>query len=415
MNVSQFEQLLFEEETSTLDFKQCQYAFVKAADEDKAELLKDLLGFANAWRRSTAFILIGVKEVRGGRSEVVGIGAAEQLDDHALQQFVNNQTNRPVPFHYEAFGYEGKQVGIIQVEVPRGRPYFLKKDFGRLKRNEVYVRRGSSTDPTKPAGPDEIAQMGSGNPWTGAADASLSVEFALAKREQRLGCELEWQAENCRMPAADDIPPLKEQSQEIALPGGRSFHVPNISAANVFERLNSKYYVELANYLRFRKLVREVRLVITNTGEVPAQDVRLEFTLPHGAGLGVFDWRDAPEQPARRTSVVGVPAAMRKLKYRAAMEQAGAVDIERTDHETKLEINGGSLQPGRSVWTDSFFLGVGTSRTVELRGVIYAANLPKPQECTLAIRATISETSMGVDELLAFDNASAEEADESDT
>jgi hypothetical protein len=33
-----------------------------------------------------------------------------------LQQFVNNLTNRPVRFQYEAFGFEGKQVGIIRIE-----------------------------------------------------------------------------------------------------------------------------------------------------------------------------------------------------------------------------------------------------------------------------------------------------------
>jgi predicted HTH transcriptional regulator len=112
MNDALFERLLYEEESPTLDFKKEQYRFAKASDEDKSELLKDVLGFANAWRRSEAYILIGVEEVRGGRSNVVGILATDHLDDHALQQFVNNQTNRPILFHYEAFGFEGKQAGL---------------------------------------------------------------------------------------------------------------------------------------------------------------------------------------------------------------------------------------------------------------------------------------------------------------
>ena len=38
-----FEQLLHEEETTTLDFKQAQYKFKKATETEKSEFLKDLL------------------------------------------------------------------------------------------------------------------------------------------------------------------------------------------------------------------------------------------------------------------------------------------------------------------------------------------------------------------------------------
>jgi len=40
MNDALFEQLLYEEESATLDFKRDQYPFAKATDEDKSELLK---------------------------------------------------------------------------------------------------------------------------------------------------------------------------------------------------------------------------------------------------------------------------------------------------------------------------------------------------------------------------------------
>lgn len=82
MDAALFEVLLHEEEGSTLDFKRDQYRFAKASLDDKAELLKDLLGFANALRRADAYILIGVEDVRGSRGNVVGV--SEHLDDHSL-------------------------------------------------------------------------------------------------------------------------------------------------------------------------------------------------------------------------------------------------------------------------------------------------------------------------------------------
>lgn len=130
MNDGLFERLPYEEESTTLDFKKEQYRFVRASDEDKSELLRDILGFANAWRRSEAYILVGVEDVRGGRGNVVGISPIDHLDDHSLQQFVNNLTNRPVRFHYEALGFE--DLHIRPADGRDGRPRLVDVVLDRL-------------------------------------------------------------------------------------------------------------------------------------------------------------------------------------------------------------------------------------------------------------------------------------------
>ena len=160
------EQLLHEEESATLDFKRDQYPFDCADDNVKSELLKDVLSFANAWRRTDAYILVGVEDVKGGRSNPVGV--ASHIDDAKLQQFVNSKTNRPIAFSYEATNVVGVQIGVIRIEVQE-RPYFLKKNYGRLKTEAVYMRRGSST---AVADPGEIHAMGA---------ASARVEGAIDK------------------------------------------------------------------------------------------------------------------------------------------------------------------------------------------------------------------------------------------
>src|ERR1700676_3696396 len=73
MDVQLLEGLLYREESETLDFKRDQYPFDRANDDERAELLKDLLAFANAWRTTDAYILVGVEEVRGNRSIVHGV------------------------------------------------------------------------------------------------------------------------------------------------------------------------------------------------------------------------------------------------------------------------------------------------------------------------------------------------------
>lgn len=155
MNDTLLEQLLNEDESTTLDFKEAQYPFDGASNEQKSELLKDILAFTNAWRRTDAYILIGVQEIKGGRSRVVGI--QNHLDDANLQQFVNSKTQRPIEFSYRGYPFEGLQLGIITIPVQEHPVFLDQKDYGKLRKNVVYIRRNSST---VEANPDEIARMG---------------------------------------------------------------------------------------------------------------------------------------------------------------------------------------------------------------------------------------------------------------
>jgi len=66
MKTEQLDQLLYESESVCLDFKEMQYKFENASNDDKSEILKDIIGFANAWRRTEAYILIGVREEEDG-------------------------------------------------------------------------------------------------------------------------------------------------------------------------------------------------------------------------------------------------------------------------------------------------------------------------------------------------------------
>ena len=55
MDTRQLDALLSEDEGTALDFKRDQYPFEDATDEQKSELLKDMLAFANAWRRECVY------------------------------------------------------------------------------------------------------------------------------------------------------------------------------------------------------------------------------------------------------------------------------------------------------------------------------------------------------------------------
>jgi hypothetical protein len=382
MNTALFERLLYEEETATLDFKKEQYLFVKASDDEKSELLKDILGFANSFRRTDAYILIGVEDVRGGRSNVVGIAESAQLQDHSLQQFVNNLTNRPIRFHYEAFTFNGMQVGVIKIEQQSG-PFYLKRDFGKLRKTEVYVRRGSSTDPSKPALPDEIAQMG----FVATPEvAQLVVEFAELSSDASLGPTCQLEAEFCEMPAKSEIPLLRDPTLGV-------FVIPTVDG-----HTNKQYFRELAHFEFVRRLFRPIRVVVKNSGSVAANMVRCEIEHPVGNGVVIIDSSDRPRVPKRRSSFYdALPVG--GIRLNPQLRNPGDVSIDEDENRYRIEIDCSDMQPGRRVWSEKLYIGIRESGEVSLRGKIFAANLPSPQEFTLQIRAEVTQVKMSFAEL----------------
>jgi len=243
MDKSLIEALLYEDESTTLDFKREQYPFEKASDGYKSELLKDILAFANAWRRTEAHILVGVEEVKGGRSIVKGI--THHLDEASLQQFVNSKTNRPVNFSYQAIQYEEKQIGIIQIAVQE-RPIYLKENFGKLSKETIYIRRGSSTGC---ADPDEIARMGAAIAVLSQVP-SLDLQFAETEKHIKMGTGIDLQSEVLQLPSKSQIPRASSGDYFVSL----------------VDVVNVAYYQEFADYLFYTTLLRPMGFSLKNTG-----------------------------------------------------------------------------------------------------------------------------------------------------
>src|SRR5207245_718297 len=120
VNISELAALLQCSESETLDFKSKQYPFTGATDEEKSELLKDIVAMANAWKTSDGFILIGIEEKH---ERVVGVcGADATLHDHDVQQFINTKINRPVSFRIELQSYQNATLTIVHIDKVQFRP-----------------------------------------------------------------------------------------------------------------------------------------------------------------------------------------------------------------------------------------------------------------------------------------------------
>lgn len=395
MNDDLMEQLLHEGESASLDYKRDQYPFAGATDDDKSELLKDVLAFANGWRHAEAYILIGVDEVTGGRSVVAGVSG--HIPENDLQQFVNSKTNRTVTFSYRAYPFEGKQVGVVTIP-QQDRPIYLTKNYGKLQKHVVYYRQGTTT---AIATPDDIAKMGK-NQTVVDQEPSLTVLFADINQELSLSDRVAWAVEYCQVPESKQIPKLTDKPNYISNPlSGRRISIPSMSELDPYYQLNERYYRQLAEYEYCKRLFRKTRFVVSNTGNTPASDVRLELTVPKNQSVVIMSPSKFPEIPKRRVDRF-TAEALQNVQFRSPIRRAGKVDIDENDHRFRVIMDCGDLQPGRQVWSDKFYIGVGTSSEVELVGHLLSANLAGPMVFKLVIEATVAQSEMTVSELLSL-------------
>jgi Putative DNA-binding domain len=375
MNAELFESLLYQAESETLDFKVDQYPFEAATDVQKSELLKDILAFANAWRRSDAYILIGVEEVRGGRSIVRGL--SKQLLNHSLQQFVHSKTNKAMSFNYEELQVEGLPVAAITIPLQE-RPVYLTKDFGRLRANAVYIRRGDSTGE---APPDEMVKMAQAGI---AADSqpSLNLEFADLPNRKTMGTTAQLATVEFRMPDPDSIP-------DYGRVGHGSYVLPAAVSGN-----NSDYLREVAEYLSTYGRFQPIGFAVRNASTAAAINVVLRMRVS-SEFVEVRSQEDMPEEPSRTWLARIRPAAPFLPKSRVTVSNHSDF------YDVRIDI--GTIQPGITEFSpEPIFLGAPEPFDLSLEAVLSGDNVRVPIVETLAIQAQSESREISISDLRKF-------------
>lgn len=377
------DQLLFEEEGNTLDFKSEQYRFSVATDQEKSELLKDIIAFANAWRRTDAYILIGVKEVKGGRSEIMGI--SEHLDDAQLQQFINSKTQRPIDFSYKTVQHDGQQIGVIQIPVQR-RPFYLKNDFGKLKRNVVYIRRGSSTDI---ASPDEVSIMGGEANGIYQGAPSLEAFLITGQHDEIVEKRLERKLINMTIPDDEQFPDYYVERS-------------NISGLHMLSFENQDYYRDRAKYLQASSRIRAFKIGVKNSGTIAARDVKVIFNVRNeDKSYIACKLNDLPNKPQKSKNHLPV------LHSYNTIRKDPDISVKNIPQGWRLTCYLGKVQPKDMViTTDCFCIGSLISQSIRLEVQVFSDDLPEPKQEALIIDFDVEERLFSVNDFLPKTKAS---------
>ena len=111
-------------------------------DDARGELIKDIAAIANASPTSYVFSVYGVNL----KHPDVIVGISQGYDDARLQELIRGKIEPAVEFLYYEVAFATKVVAVIQIHPTRKRPHVIRVDIGRVRKGQIPIRRGSSTD-----------------------------------------------------------------------------------------------------------------------------------------------------------------------------------------------------------------------------------------------------------------------------
>lgn len=349
--------LRYKSEGTDIDFKSEQYRFVNGSDENKAEMLKDILAVANAWRDGTGYILLGFRDRRPHPAEVVGISSS--IDDASLQQFVHGKVKPKLTFTYEEHIYEGKTVALIAIPKQK-RTFYLAKPFGKLKSNVVYVRRGSSTDEAEPP---EIAAMTVADSGRGDMQVVLSV---LTMNDDELPVELDRRFLRFTEAFPDYARP------RVTGPFGMDFRSP-------LTYDNSDFWREYAEFVRVHEGIVMLQLVLRNSSAVQLSNAKIEVLAEplDKQGCEILRGRDVPEEPRLQRDLVVNTRDFQATPLQ--LDRQVVVDNDRATPACSIRV--GTLLPGEQARSGDTIgvLPLGPGQ-MKLRFRILASELAAPKQ-----------------------------------
>lgn len=394
MNPPDITTLLNMSESDALDFKSGQYKFWNpATDDEKSELLKDIIAFANSFKTGDAFIVIGVTEKNQRKDQVVGV--AVHLKDNEVQQFVNAKTNRRVEFLVHSSTAEGQPIDIIQISQKQERPICLAKSFGKVKANEVWVRVGSSS---AIATPDQIAAMARADQKAILGETRIALEWAHPKTRTRLGSEVTLTGVRLAFP-----PPATPSPAPIRpMPIERTF--AQLSSLEQFMRPAQPVSFsvnfgppadELVRYHQLRALACPIRIWLKNLGAKNAANVNVKIILPKAEGLTLYDEWSFPKKPrGKLDAFLGGVSRMPVDTH-----------LRETPTEWIIELSARTVQPQDEFWSlDDIYIAATSNVTLDAAATIFADDLAKPIEVALKIHTKIIKREFSAADFEAHDD-----------
>lgn len=381
----------YENENTNLDFKAIQYK------KDKYEsFIKDMISMANSKSSEDRFLIIGVNHKANGDRDIIGI-KEDFVDEAIYQQIVSENVEPEIEFKYYPYKIDSIKIGVFHIPNCINPPYMLKKDFGKLKKGDSFIRKGShQTRVTRKDIDYYIEQNINASRFTGTISLKFSNSFSktlILKPVENLEFPSDKAAKKIEKVIKDKEEKLKITNDEIAIMllnqgfsmiGGTSYENRGISTLK--ENLISvkeTYQDDDLHYL-FEVKSEKINLTIKNSGKEYLEDASIEVFFVKNEKFLIANY--VQNEPENRSWVDRLNYVPSQLSW----ESINYPEIIENEKEYVIFVNIGDLKHNipENVFQVPIRFVAGQScigEEITVRTKVYGKNLPKPIEDKLKI------------------------------
>jgi hypothetical protein len=280
----------YENESTYLDFKSIQYK-----RHTHESFLKDILSMANADYFGSKYIVTGVKPNGDGTRDILGI-VETIIDEATYQQLIEENIEPSLSITYTPFMLDSHLLYVFTISNTIDQPYMLKKDFGNLKKGQMFIRKGSTQLPVLRA---DINRMLSQKNENLVTNDSISVKFEDGSDQKTLtpitGIDLpsnyqlnDVQREIKKRKAPPDLSrAITGIIHHFPLPG-RYDRLTDEQLQERLKKIPEIYWEDDLHYL-FEKKGSLLNFEIRNNGAGYVEDASIKVVIPKSQGLIVAE------------------------------------------------------------------------------------------------------------------------------
>tara|TARA_R110000868_G_scaffold29420_8_gene109463 strand:+ start:3886 stop:5073 length:1188 start_codon:yes stop_codon:yes gene_type:complete len=376
----------FENENSYIDFKANQYHKTQ-----NAELLKDILAFANSSSPGDKYIIIGVKVHPDGQRDFIGIKEDQILDSSSYEQLVRANIEPDLNIEFFIHRFQNQKYGVFRIVEPKDKPYLIKKDYSKLKKGESLIRKGTFKMPLNRSDLDEMYLVkGNNSLFNGAIDIRFSgLDYDQTLNATRIK-ELNLKSERIKEKLISIIK-KKEEELEASKLGveilGFNAYSPfyptpfeNRSLDTLRKNLENvrETYADHDNYEAFELHSEKINIEFLNKGKSYLEDCTIEIIIPSTDGMFLFD--EFHSKPKRTITPLHPSYPITQTQ---SWESMNYPKFKKIDSNYWIEIDMGNLK--HNLITQAFqtplrimFLPLIEVKKIPIKIKIHAKNLTTP-------------------------------------
>jgi hypothetical protein len=154
---------------------------------------------------------------------------------------------------------------------------------------------------------------------------------------------------------------------------------------------NENYYRECVDFLYKRLSFFPAYISVKNTGNLNAENVRVEIAINNIDVSDIFEECELPDNddglPKRIKSRIEIPStSIKNLKFRRNNND-GTLEISQDSNSYHIEVEYRHIQSGRTIYLDPFFISKNQTGKIVVNGTVFSQL--KPQNFSLYLDCII--------------------------